>query len=165
MSPRMCVSAYTCVRPLEFRVHPPVWVTPHPHPSIHPPHTTSRILLQSPPNIAPLTSHWPTEDFVSTATCSRLHPPLIHTLPPSLSAPLPPLPVPGKDHVTTRKVSPTSPLLSLTLSWPARCQRRSTAGCLAAFSPLRGFKGKSGASLISLEDQSSAWSKCWISIL
>lgn len=77
--------------------------------------------------------------------------------------PTPP-PLLGTDHVTFRKASPTSPSLLLTLSSPGRCQRLFTAGSLAGFSPLRGFKGKSDTYLISLEDQSSAWSKCWISI-
>lgn len=124
----------------------------HQLPPIHPPHTTINIELQSPPNITHLTSHWPTEDSVSKATHSRLHPPShTHTLfyHPPVSPSTPP-PHPGTDHMTFRKGSPSSPLLLLTLSWSGRRLRLPTVDCLHGSSPLK------GKSLISLEAQSSA---------
>lgn len=137
------------------------------HPPIHPPtHLT-------PPAAASNCSHHPElRLWLHTGQLRilflRQHAPdssPSHLQQPSLQSFNPPYPtLPSTDHVTFRKASPTSPLLSLTLSWLDRCQRLSAARWLAAFSLRRGFKGKSDTSLISLGDQSIAWSKCWISI-
>lgn len=136
----VCVCVHMCVHPLECRVRPSVWVTPPPssllpsHPPTHltPPaasncshHLILRLWLHTGQlRILFLRQHAPD----STPSCRPL---------PSL---LYPPPFPAQDHVTFRKASPTSPLLLLTLSWPARCQRLSTAGCLAASSPLKRFQ-------------------------